>query len=145
MKWYNEVDTISVLKFWFILVLLSSRVVSAQDSLTVQRDTICPERDLSDLIRDALHKPAKKPSDGAGSLMLLPIIGSNPAIGFMVGIGGQYAFKLPDNAHYSLISGSVQFTTKGQFIFMLKNNIYTRNNAIFFSGDWSFFIYSQST
>ena len=145
MKWYNKVDTISVLKFWFILVLLSSWLVSAQDSLTVQPDTICPERDLSDLIRGALHKPAKKHSDGAGSLMLLPIIGSNPAIGFMVGIGGQYAFKMPENSHYSLISGSVQFTTKRQFIFMLKNNIYTRNNRIFFSGDWRFLIYSQST
>jgi len=145
MKCYNEADIISVLKFWFILVLLSSWVVSAQDSLTIQPDTICPERDLSDVIRGALHKPAKVHSDGAGSIMLLPIIGSNPAIGFMVGIGGQYAFKMPEDANYSLISGSIQFTTKRQFIFMLKNNIYTRNNRISLSGDWRFLIYSQST
>jgi outer membrane protein assembly factor BamA len=145
MKWNNKVDTISILKFWFILVLLSSWLVSAQDSLTVQQDTLCPERDLSDLIRDALHKPAKKHSDGAGSLMLLPIIGANPAIGFMVGVGGQYAFKLPDNAHYSLISGSIQFTTKSQFILMLKNNIYTKDNRIFLTGDWRYLIFSQST
>jgi hypothetical protein len=145
MKWHNGLNLISVLKFWFILVLLSPWVVSAQDSLTVQPDTICPERDLSDLIRGALNKPAKTPSDNAGSLMLLPIIGANPAIGFMVGVGGQYAFKMPENAHYSLIAGSVQFTTKSQFIFMLKNNIYTRNNRIFFSGDWRYLIFSQPT
>ena len=141
----NKFHKAFILKLCFILISLSPWLVSAQDSLTVQPDTICPERDLSDLIRGALNKPAKTPSDNAGSLMLLPIIGANPAIGFMVGVGGQYAFKMSEDAHYSLIAGSVQFTTKSQFIFMLKNNIYTRNNRIFFTGDWRYLVYSQST
>lgn len=120
-------------------------IVSAQDSLTVQPDTICPEYDLTDRIRSALNKPPKIKSQDAGSLMLLPIIASNPATGFMFGIGGQYAFKIPKHSNYSLISGSLQYTTKNQFIFMLKNNIYTDNNRIFFNGDWRFLIFSQST
>ena len=124
---------------------MSPLLVTAQDSLMVQADSICPERDLPDLVRSALNKPAKAISEDASSLMLLPIIGSNPAIGFMVGVGGQYAFKMPEDASYSLIAGSIQFTTKQQFIIMLKNNIYTRNNRIFFNGDWRFLIYSQST
>lgn len=134
-----------VLKLCFILILLGPWLVSAQDSLKIQSDTLCPQRDMSDIIRKALKKPPKVESDNASSLMLLPIIGSNPAIGFMVGVGGQYAFKTSDNAKYSLISGSVQFTTKKQFIFLLKNNIYTKNNRIFLSGDWRYMIFSQST
>ena len=120
-------------------------LLSAQDSLNVQSDTILPDRDLTDVLRDALNKPPKTKTDGAGSLMLLPIIGSNPATGFMFGVGGQYAFTIPEQSNYSLISGSLQYTTKNQFIFMLKNNIYTDNNRIFFSGDWRYLIFSQST
>ncbi|TFH39449.1 MAG: hypothetical protein E4G95_01080, partial [Bacteroidia bacterium] len=127
------------------LFLLSTGIISAQDPVFVQPDTTCPERDLSDLIRGALNKPPKVKSEDAGSLMLLPIIGSNPATGFMVGVGGQYAFKTSGTSNYSLISGSIQYTTKNQFIFLLKNNIYTNNNRIFFSGDWRYLVFSQST
>jgi len=38
-----------------------------------------------------------------------------------------------------------QYTTKNQFLFLLKNNVYTRDNRIFFTGDWRFLIFSQST
>ena len=141
----NNLYKAFVLKLCFICILLGPWLVSAQDSLKITSDTLCPERDISDVIRKAFKKPPKVESANAPSLMLLPIIGSNPAIGFMVGVGGQYAFKMYDNAKYSLISGSVQITTKKQFIFLVKNNIYTNNNRIFLSGDWRYMIYSQST
>lgn len=105
----------------------------------------CVQQDVGDIIREALNKPPKVKPSSEGSLLLLPIIGSNPATGFMVGVGGQYAFKMPESTLYSFLSGSVQYTTKNQFIFMLKNNIYTRHNRIFFSGDWRYLIFSQST
>ena len=145
MKMHKGIFTISMLKFCLILILLGQGLVSAQDSVAVQSDTLCPEIDLSDVIRGALKKPPKIKTVGAGSLMLLPIIGSNPATGFMFGVGGQYAFKIPKQSKYSLIAGSLQYTTKNQFIFMLKNNIYTNNNNIYFSGDWRYLIFSQST
>ena len=64
----------------------------------------------------------------------------------MYGIGGQYALKLGDaETRYSLLSGSIQFTSKNQQIFQLKNSIYTKNNNIFFTGDWRYLIFSQST
>lgn len=142
---FGSVGSGSVLNCILILLFLSPIFTSAQDSLTVQQDSLCPDRDISDVIRGALHKPPKVKSEGSPSLMLLPIIGSNPAIGFMVGIGGQYAFKMYDDSNYSLINGSVQYTTKDQLLLLLKNNIYTRDNRIFFTGDWRFLIYSQST
>ena len=126
------------------LIVLSLILVQSQEDFA-QQDTLCPEKDISDVIRSALHKPPKVKSENAGSLMLLPIVGSNPAIGFMFGIGGQYAFKIPHQSNYSLISGSVQYTTKNQFLVLVKNNIYTNDNRIFLSGDWRYLIYSQST
>jgi hypothetical protein len=108
-------------------------------------DTTCVQKDLPDILRAALNKPPKT-ATGSGSFLLIPIIGSNPATGFMFGIGGQYGFKMSGgDTRYSMLSGSVQVTTKKQTIFLLKNNIYTKNNNIFFTGDWRFLIYSQPT
>ncbi len=120
-------------------------MLSGQNIADYKNDTSCVQKELGDVIRVALNKPPKVESEEAGSLLLLPIIGSNPATGFMIGVGGQYAFKVPGSTLYSALMGSVQFTTKNQQIFLLKNNIYTKNNKFFLSGDWRYLIYSQST
>jgi len=115
-----------------------------QSNNSVGGDTIV-DVDLSDVIRHALNKPPKVKPSGEGSLLLLPIIGSNPATGFMFGVGGQYAFKMPGSTLYSAFMGSVQFTTKSQMLILLKNNLYTKSNRYFFSGDWRYQIFSQDT
>ena len=94
------------ISFMFLFMLVGTPTLSAQEADT------CPQTDLPDIISSWLNKEPKAKTDGEGSLLLLPIIGSNPATGFMVGVGGQYAFKMPESSHYSLISGSIQFTTK---------------------------------
>lgn len=124
------------------LIYLPLKKAFSQDE---QKDTLCLQRDLSDVIRKALDKPPKEKSEKVSSVIVFPIIGSNPATGFMVGLGGQYAFKLPGNSLYSMVSGSLQATTKNQYLFLFKNNIYTKGEKIFFSGDWRFQIFSQST
>lgn len=140
--------------FMFLLVLLLPFGIKAQnDSLDVDEnepvaaDTGCVQKDIPDVIRAIRHMPLKSdetPSEG--SLILMPIIGSNPATGFMIGVGGQYGFKLKgEKTKFSLVSGSVQFTTKEQKLFILKNSIYSPDNKIIFSGDWRYTIYSQST
>lgn len=60
-------------------------------------------------------------------------------------LAGQYAFKKQEISLYSMMSGSLQVTTKNQFLVIFKNNIYTKKEKIFFTGDWRFQIYSQST
>ena len=129
----------------FVVMLGISITSLSQDSTALIKDSTCVQQDIGDVVRAALHKPPKLKTEKSGSLILLPIIGSNPATGFMVGVGGQYAFKMPESTRYSVISGSVQYTTQNQFIFMLKNNIYSRRNRIFYSGDWRYLIFSQST
>ncbi len=131
---------------YLILVVFPSFLAFSQKPIPDESDTTCEQKDLADVIRSALNKPPKPDSDNAGSILLVPIIGSNPATGFMIGIGGQYAFRRPgEDTRYSMLSGSVQYTTKNQQIYLLKNNIYTKNNNIFLSGDWRYMVYSQST
>jgi outer membrane protein assembly factor BamA len=135
---------------YIFLIFLSNIYVSGvifsqdKDTITVNRNNIS-QKDLGDVVRMALNKPPKIKPSSEGSLLLLPIIGSNPATGFMLGVGGQYAFMVPGSTLYSAFMGSVQVTTKSQFLFLLKNNIYTKNNRYFFSGDWRFQIFSQDT
>jgi outer membrane protein assembly factor BamA len=137
--------------FWKPAVLLVLSMLlfyggNAQKDTTNNRDTNCVQKDIADLLRVVLNMVPKIDTGKSGSVILIPIIGSNPATGFMIGIGGQYGFRLKgDKTNYSLISGSVQFTTKGQKLFLLKNTIFTKNNNIILTGDWRFQIYSQST
>jgi len=136
--------------FWrtlpVVIFLLISNVIYAQVELTGTTDTTCVQKELGDLLRNAFNMSPKLDTAQGGSILLLPIIGSNPATGFMLGVGGQYAFKLGKaDTRYSMLSGSLQFTSKNQKLFLLKNNIYTKNNNIFFTGDWRYLIFSQST
>ena len=137
--------------FWKPAILLALSMLlfygsKAQKDQTNTRDTNCVQKDIADLIRVVLNMVPKTDTGKSGSVILVPVIGSNPATGFMIGVGGQYGFKLKgDKTNYSLISGSVQFTTKGQKLFLLKNTIFTKNNNIVLTGDWRFQLFSQST
>jgi len=127
-----------------LLILIASVDTYGQDTMFLGANHVT-QRDIGDVLRTALNKPPKNKPESSGSLILLPIIGSNPATGFMLGVGGQYAFKVPGSTLYSAFMGSVQFTTKSQLLFLLKNNIYTKNNNFFLSGDWRYQIFSQDT
>lgn len=127
-----------------VLIFLSIFSLAGAQEIADSATFPCPKRDLPDAIRESLGKPPKIKIEGESSLLLVPVIGSNPATGFMFGIAGQYAFKLPGSL-YSFFSGSAQVTTKNQYIFMLKNNVYTPANKLFLRGDWRFLIFSQDT
>src|SRR5688572_27510889 len=97
------------LSFLLLTTIIISFAVNAQEDAKSVPDTSCVEQDIGDVIRAALRKHPKSNVE-VGSILLVPIIGSNPATGFMYGIGGQYAFKLSGaDTRYSLLSGSVQF------------------------------------
>ncbi|MBK6732055.1 MAG: BamA/TamA family outer membrane protein [Bacteroidetes bacterium] len=128
-----------------LICVISFSYSQSTDTLKVETED-CQQEELGDVLRGMLNKPPKiDTTSKSASLILLPIIGSNPATGFMVGVGGQFAFQTLGSELYSLLSGSLQLTTKGQFLILLKNNIYTKNERIFLSGDWRYQIFSQST
>lgn len=132
--------------FYLIIIIIFPFLSHSQETMPDTANTTCVQRDLPDVLRDAFHKHPKEAADSKGSILLIPIIGSNPSTGFMVGLGGQYAFKRPgEYTKYSMLSGSVQLTTKDQKLFLLKNSVFSKNNKFFFSGDWRYQVFSQST
>jgi len=106
----------------FILNFTLSLNSPGQDSLKLGTQYVV-QKDIVDVVRKALNKPPKKKPENGGSLILLPVIGYNPATGAVIGLGGQYAFKVPGSSLYSVWMGSAQITTKSQLTFSLKNNI----------------------
>jgi len=146
---FPDVTRLHVRKGFFSFLLIHLFIFgNAQDSTLATHDSTCidKQKDLPDLLRQWFNKPPKPPSLSTGSLLLVPVISSNPANGFIFGVAGQYAFKTKGaNSLYSSLNGSLTFTTKNQLIFQLKNNAYVANNKYFLSGDWRFLIFSQAT
>src|SRR4030095_16565493 len=80
----------------------------------------------------------------SASIFIAPVFGSSPSTGFLYGLTFQGAFQLP-NCKMSAFQSGIQYTVKKQLQVTLKNNIYFNKNKIFFSGDWSYYDYSQPT
>lgn len=103
----------------------------------------CPVKDIADIIKrkDSIKVPVQK----NGYLLLVPVVGSQPATGFMYGVTSQYTFKgkKPDDK-YSTVNVSAIYTTKKQLLVNLKNSVLLSDNKIFLSGDWRIYLFSQS-
>lgn len=128
-----------------IFLTINAIPVFSQENNSINNDGVWVQKDLPQVIRSAMGKPPVNKSENKGSLLLIPIVASNPATGFMLGVGGQYAIKFKGSDRYSSFNGSTQFTSKGQKMFFVKNSIYTSGNRLFFNGDWRFMIFSQPT
>lgn len=124
-----------------LLLLLSSfgSVAQTQDTLSV-----CPVKSLPDIFKkkDSLltvNKPLKN-----SFLIVIPVIASQPATGFMFGAIGQYIFKgKAKEDKYSTANISATYTTKKQLLINLKNNLLLKHNKIYLSGDWRYYVFSQ--
>jgi outer membrane protein assembly factor BamA len=111
---------------------------------TTETDSLkCPIKSLPELFKkkDSLHvvKPLKN-----SFFIVIPVIGSQPATGFMFGFTGQYTFKGKSIADkYSTINLGAQYTEKNQLLINCKNSLMLSHNKITLSGDWRYYIFTQ--
>ncbi len=127
------------------LILLPGFIFSQIDSIP-PTDSVCIQRDLPDEIARWFHKKPKEKTEKTNSLLLVPVLASNPATGFQLGVAGQYVFKdKTPGSLYSSVVGNATVTTKDQVMLQVKNNIYKKNNKMFLSGDYRFFLFTQDT
>ncbi|MBP1838218.1 BamA/TamA family outer membrane protein [Formosa algae] len=92
-------------------------------------------------------KKNKPPEKGDIYFSPLPIIGSNPAFGFIYGVGAATSGYLgdPETTRLSSSLAGLAFTTKSQTIFTIKNVVFTENNNWFLISDWRYLDSSQPT
>jgi len=80
-------------------------------------------------------------------LVPLPAIGSNPANGWLFGIAPSATWRMgdPETTKLSNLVGNFLYTTKKQWIFSSRSNIFLSENKWILVGDWRYFITSQPT
>ncbi|MBN3518634.1 BamA/TamA family outer membrane protein [Algoriphagus lutimaris] len=77
----------------------------------------------------------------------LPAIGSNPANGWLFGVAPSATWRMgnPEDTHLSNLVGNFLYTTKKQWIFSSRSNIFLSEDKWILWGDWRYFITSQPT
>lgn len=124
-----------------IILFLNPSLVTAQtDSGNVPS---CPPKTVFELFKKKDSLMVVKPIKNS-FLLVIPIIGVQPATGFSYGATAQYTFKGTDvSDKYSSANLGITFTTKKQLLVNVKNNILLKNNEIFLSGDYRLYIFTQ--
>ncbi|MBF4491361.1 BamA/TamA family outer membrane protein [Flavobacterium sp. JLP] len=122
--------------FFFIQFSLIAQIESGGSE-------ICPPKTFFELFtkKDSVHviKPVKN-----SFFLVIPVIGSQPATGFVFGGVAQYTFKGKQKAaKYSIANVGITYTTKKQWLVNIKNSILLKNNKIFLNGDYRIYIFSQ--
>lgn len=80
-------------------------------------------------------------------IIWLPVLASSPANGFMLGVAPSANWLMGNEktTSYSTMLGSVVYTTKKQFLFTLKGNIFFADNNTLLMQDIRYFVTSQPT
>jgi hypothetical protein len=105
--------------------------------------------DRTDLL-DILHLASKKAPEPTPFKLypaLIPAIGYNPALGFLIGVVGTFGMYLgpPDETTMSSAAGLVLVTSNKQLVVQLGTTLMTARNDWELQGDWRFLIYNQDT
>jgi hypothetical protein len=115
-------------------------------------DSLPPQRDISDLIASLIGRPRTgaekevKVTPGL-SIIALPSIGYNPALGGYVGIGASAGGWLGEPAitKVSVFALNFTYSTSNQLTLQLKSDAWVPGNKWNFKGDWRYLDLAQST
>lgn len=125
-----------------LFVIISQSTFSQEENKEIKKNSI-PLVTFYDLFK----KKAKRTTEidtSKSSLIVLPTLGYQPANGFTFGFITQYSFKKNENDRVSLIAGGASYSTKKQILTYVKNHMYLDENKYFLSGDYRYFVFSQS-
>ncbi|MFV0289868.1 MAG: BamA/TamA family outer membrane protein [Mangrovibacterium sp.] len=119
-------------KLLFLFCLLSRIVFAQSDTVSVS---------------SKIKKGDRVPQKGTTYLTPVPIVGVNPAFGFVYGLGGTASWFLgePQNTSISSAILAVMFTSKSQKMVSLRSTMYTSENNWQIIGDLRYFNTSQGT
>lgn len=128
------------------IFLIMFFVVTSMDLYAQQED--CVDKDLPQILFKKKKEEVtpkiviKKPT-----IILFPVLASSPATGFQFGAVGQGAWFMgsPETTRISQTSANFTYTTKNQFLMTIKSNVMTKGDKWILTGDWRYYLYSQST
>lgn len=125
-----------------LLVCMTNNAFSQDENNEIEKDSV-PYVTLYDLFKKKENRN-KEEEDSKSNLIILPTLGLQPANGFTFGFISQYSFKKNETDRISLIAGGASYSTKKQILTYVKNNMYLEEDKFFLSGDYRYFVFSQS-
>ena len=130
--------------FCFSLLLLFFFQISGKAQTASDSIKYCSEKSITELFKKKDSAYVLKPKKD-NFFLIIPLIGSQPATGFMYGFVSQYTFKGKlEKDKYSSVNFGVTYTEKKQLLVNVKNSVMLKSNKLFLSGDWRFYIFSQA-
>lgn len=130
------------LRILFLFFLIYSQVAFSQED-NKDDEKKRPLRSIVDLFTKEDTLKISKP-DSKNHLIAFPTLGYQPANGFTLGFISQFSFKIKPENKISLLSGGASYSTQKQVLTYLKNNMYISNDKFYFSGDFRYYVFSQS-
>ena len=128
--------------FLFVFSLSFSQTIIAQEEKKEgeKKHPLCSIVDL--FTKEDTLKISK--SNSNRKLIAFPTLGYQPANGFSLGFMSQLSFKIKKENKTSLLSGGASYSSQKQILTYLNNNMYISNDRFFFSGDFRYYVFSQS-
>ncbi len=121
-------------------MLYSPFLQKAQEVESVHpADSTAQQKDLMDVIRGIFN--SKQPDTAKkNAVTVLPAIGYNPSIGFLLGVNFLKSFRKGDPAttNLSVTQLDVSYTTKQLLIARFRTNIFTENDKWNLQGNWQY-------
>jgi hypothetical protein len=130
------------LRILFLFFLIYSQAVFSQEE-NKDDEKKRPLRSIVDLFTKEDTLKISKP-DSKNNLIAFPTLGYQPANGFTLGFISQFSFRIKPENKISLLSGGASYSTQKQVLTYVKNNMYISNDRLFFSGDFRYYVFSQS-
>lgn len=127
----------------FLLCTLFAGLVKAQEvvsSNNTKKDSLSEQKDLMGILKDLVNAKEKDSVKKNSTVTILPAIGYNPSIGFLLGVNFLKSFYKGDPAttNLSIAQFDVSYTTKKLFITRFRTNIFTNNNKWNLQGNWQY-------
>ena len=125
-----------------LLSVLLTVFAKAQEPLPInsQTDSLSNQKDLMEIIKSMFNSKKPDTTKKAAAVTVLPAIGYNPSIGFLLGINFLKTFHKGDPATTNLSTTQLDFsyTTKHLVIARFRTNIFTKDNKWNFQGNWQY-------
>ena len=130
--------------FWktvpLVFLLFSGSIFSQSSSDTIPK---CVVKSLPEIFKKKDSVLTLKPIKNS-FFLVIPVIGSSPATGFLYGAVTQYTFKGKGTEdRYSSFNVGATYTTNKQLLINVKNTLLLNKNKIYLNGDWRYYLFSQ--
>ena len=130
--------------FWkptpLLFLLFSFGIFSQSNNDTIPE---CPVKSLPELFKKKDSVLTFKPLKD-NFFLVIPVIGSSPATGFLYGAVTQYTFKGKQTEDkYSTFNLGATYTTNKQLLVNVKNTLLLNHNKMYLNGDWRYYLFSQ--